>query len=230
MEILAYMIRCIIMFLVTWTGVRLSGKKSVSNMTTYELAAMMLLTTVAAEPLVYKISSKATIGVATITAITILIGSLSLKKFFYNFDTEPIVLIINGKILKKELKKTRMNIPLLMSELRTMGYPNLSEIAYAILEPNGKLSAIPMSQKRPVQPSDMAINTKPVNISFPVIIDGELRKKNLSFFKKDESWLLSQLKNAGANSFKDVLFAQIDSEGNLFVDLQNTNETYPSLD
>ncbi|WP_120170307.1 hypothetical protein [Thermohalobacter berrensis] len=82
MEIVVYMVRAVIMFLVSWTAVRAIGKKSVAEMTAYDLAGMMLLTTVAAEPLVYKIPSKATVGVATITITGYIIGNLALKNFF----------------------------------------------------------------------------------------------------------------------------------------------------
>lgn len=229
MEALAYIIRCIFMLFVTWSSLRLIGKKSITNMTSYDLAAVMLLTTVAAEPLVYKIASKATVGVATITIITIIIGVISLKEYFYNVDVTPVVLVADGKIIKDELKRSHINISLLMSELRVQGYSNLSDVAYAILEPNGKLSVIPTSQSRPVQPSDMAMVTSPVRLSFPIIVDGKLKEQNLSFAKKDKGWLMEQLKMWGVRHIEDVLFAQIDSSGNLYIDLKDKNINLPDI-
>lgn len=217
------------MFLVTWAGIRLIGKKSIANMTSYDLASLMPLTSVAAEPLVFKVSSKAAVGVATITVLAILIGYLSLQEYFYNLDISPTILVSNGKILKKELSKARMNIPLLMSELRVMGYQDLSEIAYAILEPNGKLSAIPVSQNRPLRPSDMNILTSPVKLSFPIIIDGKLKESNLKFLQKDKNWLMNQLNAWGVERIEDVLIAQIDSKGNIYIDLKEKIITLPNV-
>lgn len=125
-------------------------KKSIAEMTSYDLAAIMLLTTVAAEPLVYKIMSKATVGVFAILVATVFLGNLSLKKFFYNIDAKPTIVITEGKIIEKELKKSRMNVPLLLSELRIKGYQNVSDVKYAIIEPSGKLSVIPDPQASPV--------------------------------------------------------------------------------
>lgn len=229
MEILVYITRCIFMFFITWAGVRLLGKKSVSNMTSFDLAAMMLITTVAAEPLVYKIPSKAAVGVGAIAVLAILIGVLSLRDFFYNVDAEPTVLVSNGKILKKALKKSRMNIPLLMSELRVQGYQDLSDVAFAILEPNGKLSAIASNKGRPVQPADMGLPTGPMRISVPVIIDGKLKEQNLAFCKKDKQWLIEQVKICGAADIEDILFAQIDSKGNIYIDLKEKEIALPNL-
>ena len=229
MEIFVYITRCVFMLIVTWTGVLLIGKKSIANMTSYDLSAIMLLTTVAAEPLVYKIVSKASVGVAAITITTILLGYLSLKEYFYNIDAQPVVIISNGKIIRAALKKSRMNIPLLMSELRVQGYQDLSSVAYAILEPNGKLSVIPTNGSRPVQPTDMGFPTAPVRISFPVIIDGKLQEQNLTFSNKDEKWLIDQLKICGAANIEDVLFAQMDSKGNLYIDLKKKKMNLPNM-
>lgn len=229
MELIVYVIRCLIMLLVTWIGIRIIGKKSIAEMTSYDLAAMMLLTTVAAEPLVYKISSKATVGVTTIAAGATIIGIISLSKFFYNVDSTPIVLIVRGKVLRKELKKVKMNLPLLMSELRIKGYQNLSDVEYAILEPSGKLSVIPNPQARPVQPKDLGIATATTNLSFPVIIDGKLNRENLQYFAKDEKWLKEHLKAFNVADIEEVLYAQIDSSGKLHVDKKEKNVQIPNI-
>lgn len=229
MGLTAYIIRCVFMFLVTWTAVRLIGKKSISNMTSYDLAAIMLLTTVAAEPLVYKIPSKSFIGVLVITLITILIGMVSLKKFFYNIDSKPFIVVANGIIHEKELQIAKMNIPLLMSELRIKGYQNISDVKYAIIEPSGKLSVIPKSQSRPVQPSDLSIHSSPVSMAFPLIIDGEVNEHNLTFLQKDKEWLINQLKSFSVNDIKEVLFAQMDGQGKLHVINKNKQVETPQI-
>ncbi|MCY6959910.1 DUF421 domain-containing protein [Clostridium brassicae] len=229
MDIIIYVLRCIIMLLVSWTGVRLVGKKSIAEMTSYDLAAIMLLTTVAAEPLVYKITSKATVGVFAILLATAFLGNLSLKKFFYNIDARPTIVISEGKIIEQELKKARMNLPLLLSELRIKGYQNVSDVRYAIIEPSGKMSVIPTSQSSPVTPKEMGIPTAPVNLSFPLIIDGKIDKVNLTFLQKNEEWLLNQLKAFSVSNFDEVLLAQYDSSGQLFVNFKNKKINTPNI-
>lgn len=229
MEIIIYILRCIVMLLVTWTGLRFIGKKSIAEMTSYDLAAIMLFTTIAAEPLVYKISSKATVGVFTIVIVTLGLRTLSLKRFFYNLDSRPTFVITEGKIIEKELKSARMNIPLLMSELRIKGYQNLCDIKYAIIEPDGQISVIPKSQVSPVTPKEMGIPTAPVNLSFPLITDGEVEERNLVFLQKDRKWLMDQLKVFDVGSVEDVLIAQYDSSGQLFVNVKNREVETPNI-
>lgn len=229
MNTIIYILRCSIMLLVAWTGVRLLGKKSISEMTAYDLAALLVLSNVAAEPLVYKVASKATVGVFTLVLIALLLGSLSLKRFFYNIDSKPIIVIADGKIIERVLRKARMNVPLLMSELRIKGYQNVSDIKYAIIEPSGKMSVIPSSQVSPVTPKEMGIPTSPVNLSFPLIIDGEIDEKNLTFIKKDRKWLLEQLQAFEVGRFDEVLLAQYDSTGQLFVNVKNREIETPDI-
>lgn len=229
MEFLAYVLRCIFMFLITWIGVHFIGKKSVANMTSYDLAALILITTVASGPIVYRTTSRTVVGVAIITVLSIAVGALSLVEWFNLKTSSPSVLVANGKIIEKELRKAHMNVPLLLSELRVHGYQDLSHVAYAILEPSGKLSVIPASQSRPLQPSDMTMTTSPVRLSFPIIIDGKLKESNLIFLKKDRNWLMDQLNICGVAKIEDVLVAQMDSSGHLYIDLKEKNIPTPQI-
>ncbi len=217
------------MFLVSWTGIRIIGKKSIVEMTSYDLAAILILANIAAEPLVYKITSKATIGIFTIVLTTILIGYLSLNKYFYNLDTKPVLLVAQGNILEKNLKKVRMNIPLLKSELRTKGYQNIADIQFVIIEPSGKISIIPKSEARPVQPKELGITSRPENINFPIIIDGQIIEDNWKRIDKSPGWLNNQLNAFGLENIEEVLLAEMDTTGQLQVFAKNTNINFPDI-
>lgn len=226
---MAYIIRVVVMFFVTWTGIRMLGRKSISEMTLYDLAAVMLMTTIASEPLVYKITSKSIVGVYVLVIITSIIGRLSLKKFFYKIDLEPILMISEGKIIEKSLKKAEMNLPLLLSELRLAGFQDLTDIKYAYLEPSGKLSIISKAESRPLTPETMGIKAPPVNLMFPLIINGEIDQMNLDFLQKDKKWLLKQLEKFSVRDIKEVLLAQYDTSGNLVVNLKNQDFKVPEI-
>ena len=221
MEALIYTVRCIIVLLFTWFCVRIIGKKSISQLTAYEFVALMLMANVAAEPLVFKISSKAFLGSLIISIFTIIIGWLSLHKKFYNFDTKPDILIINGKVDKKALKRNRINLPFLLSMLRQEGHAKVSDVEFAILEPNGNISVIPTSQSRPVTPKDLKLQTQYEGISLPLIIDGEIQYNNLKYAKLDISWLNRELMKYGETKTENVFLAELDSTGKLYVDKIN---------
>lgn len=219
MEALVYVARSIIVLLFSWFCVRLIGKKSISQLTSYDFTALMILANVAAEPLVFKISSKAFLGSLTIAVVTVIIGWISLKKKFYNFDAKPDIVIANGKIDKEALKRNRMNLPFLLSLLRLQGYAKVSDVEFAIIEPDGNLSVIHTSQSRPVTPNDLKIDTQYEGLSLPLIIDGEIQYNNVKFAKLDSAWLNQEIKKLGALKAEDVFLAELDTTGKLSVDL-----------
>lgn len=121
------------MFLVTWVAIRIIGKKTIAQMTAYELAGILLLSTAAAEPLVYKIPSKAVVGAFPLALATVFIGWLSFKKPLYNIHNRPTIVITNGKIDKAALKEGKINLPFLLSQLRLQGYFKVPDIEFAII-------------------------------------------------------------------------------------------------
>lgn len=219
MEALVYISRCIIVLLFSWFCVRLIGKKSISQLTSYDFTALMIMANVAAEPLVFKISSKAFLGSLTIAVGAVFIGLLSLNSRFYNFDSKPDIVIVNGKVDKAALKRNKMNLPFLLSLIRLQGYTKVSDIEFAIIEPDGNLSVIPKSQSRPVTPKDLKIDTQYEGISLPLIIDGEIQYNNIKYAKLDTAWLNQQIRNFGASKAEDVFLAELDTAGKLSVDL-----------
>lgn len=219
MEALVYIVRCVMVVLFSWFCVRIIGKKSISQLTSYDFTALMIMANVAAEPLVFKISSKAFLGSLTIAVVAIAIGWVSLQKKFYNFDAKPDIIIVNGKVDREGLKRNRMNLPFLLSLLRLQGYTKVSDVEFAIIEPTGNLSVIPTSQSRPVTPNDLKINTQYEGISLPLIIDGEIQYNNLKFAKLDVTWLNQEIMKSGANKAEDVFLAELVTTGKLNVDL-----------
>ena len=219
MEALVYIARCVLVLLFSWFCVRLIGKKSISQLTSYDFTALMILANVAAEPLVFKISSKAFLGTLTIALVAVIIGYLSLRKKFYNFDTKPDIIIVNGKVDKEALKRNRMNLPFLLSLLRLQGYAKVSDVEFAIIEPDGNLSVMPTSQSRPVTPNDLKLDTQYEGITLPLIIDGEIQHNNLKFAKLDNAWLNQEIRKSGASGAEDVFLAELDTTGKLNIDL-----------
>lgn len=224
LPLIIYVVRVILMFITVWLGVRIIGKKSIAEITSYDLVAIMLFTTVAAEPLVYKVTSKATVGVIVVVGLAVLVGRLSLRKSFYNFDTDPLILVANGKINMKNLKIGRMNIPLLLSELRVKGFQNVSDMQLVVLEPTGKVSAIPKPANRPIQPSDMNITKGTEGLALPFIIDGQIQKTNLDYANLDMTWLEMKLDDLGYQAH-DILILEMNSQGQITYQLKDAKVT-----
>ncbi|WP_341805007.1 DUF421 domain-containing protein [Paenibacillus turpanensis] len=158
-----------------------------------------------------------------------LIGWLSLKKFLYNLDSKPSIVIMNGQIDRKALKHAQMNLPFFLSLLREKGIFNVSQVEYAIVEPNGTVSVIPTAQDRPVTPKDLQLQTHDGGIGLPLIIDGEVQITNLQYKGLNTEWLENEIRKSGATQIKDVFLAELGPNGKLHVDLRYTKLHKPDL-
>jgi uncharacterized membrane protein YcaP (DUF421 family) len=105
----------------------------------------------------------------------------------------------------------------------------VSDVEYAILEPNGSLSVIPKSQKRCVTPKDLKIDTEYEGIPLPLIIDGEIQYNNLKYANLDVSWLNQEIKKIGVEKAEEVFLAELKTNGELYIDIKNDNFKNPSI-
>ena len=109
----------------------------------------------------------------------------------------PTILMNEGKILRKNFKKAKLDLSEFMLLCREEGYFDLEEIQLAVFEHNGRLSVLPKAENRPITPEDMKIKAKTTHIGVEVIMDGRVLVDNLSRAGKNETWLSKQIKAGG---------------------------------
>lgn len=228
---LQWVIRAAVMY--TWLLfiAKLMGQREVGRLTLFDFVISIIIGTVSASPLTNSRTdvSGAIIAVSTLGAFDIALSYLSLwnAKFRRVVQDEPIVLVQNGQLLEDTMRRTRFNLDDLLAELRQNNVPNLSDVEFAILEPNGKLSVIPKSQARPLTPRDLNVPTPYEGMPTVLIEDGNILQDNLRKNQLDETWLLGQLRQQGVNNPNDVLAVMLDTQGRLFVSKKNqTNEQF----
>ncbi|HOV79063.1 MAG TPA: DUF421 domain-containing protein [Bacillota bacterium] len=218
-------IRTLILFALVVVGLRLMGKRQVGQLQPYELVIVIMLSALAAIPME---NTGVPLFSGLLPIFTLLVAQVALSYISLKSERArgiicgaPSVLIENGKIVEKELSRLRYNINDLLEQLRAKNMPNIADVEFAILETSGELSVIPKSQKRPVVPADMNLPTGYEGLPVTLIIDGYVFHKNLAKINLDAQWLASELKKFGVNSFKEVLFASLDTEGKLFYQVKS---------
>ena len=117
----------------------------------------------------------------------------------------PTILLSGGKLYRKNLKKSKLDLSEFMLLCREQGYFDLDEIQIAIFEHNGKLSILPKAANRPATPEDLKITAKATHIGIEVIMDGRVMGENLSRMGRDANWLTKQLKAQGYKDPKEIL-------------------------
>ncbi|RQD74605.1 MAG: DUF421 domain-containing protein [Candidatus Syntrophonatronum acetioxidans] len=214
------MIRTVILYILVFVVMRLMGKRQVGQLQPYELAVAIMISALAAVsmedisiPLINSI-----IPIVLIMSMQIIVSTFSLNsKGARNILCgRPSVVVENGKIVENELKSLRVNLNDILEQLRLAGYYNISDVEFAIMETNGQLSVIPKSQKRPLNPEDIGINTSYEGLCHSLIIDGEIDYDSLRKVGLREKWLQEELKKFGIKDIREVFFASIDVQGKLY--------------
>ena len=151
----------------------------------------------------------------------ILLAYFSMKSnTFSNLtDGKPTILIKNGEILEESMKKNLMNLNELMLLSREKNVFSVSDVEMAVLETNGDLSVMLKTDKQPVTSKILGIPVEHEHGPNILIMDGNIMKKSTEKLGYTIEWLLGEVQKQGANEIKDVFFAQIDSHGQLYVDL-----------
>ncbi|MED4041182.1 MULTISPECIES: DUF421 domain-containing protein [Niallia] len=135
---------------------RVSGRKSISQMTLAQTIIMISLGTIIVQPIVEKSVIKA-IGGAVVFIIAILILEVlqlkvnAIEKFITG---KSKVVIENGQIDYKTLKKIRMTVDQLEMRIRTKGISSINDIQTATIEPNGQLGYELKEEAKPLTISD----------------------------------------------------------------------------
>lgn len=228
--LLVVIIRSFIGFFVLLLLVRLIGKQQVSQLTFFDYIVGITIGS-AASTLSVQVNENTlatVVGMVVWSGLAILLAALSLKSpvILRLVEGKETVVIKNGHILESNLKKNRITIEELVSELRALGVFNLEDVEFALFERNGKLSVQKKSQKQPVTPSDLGISTNYDGLPSNLIQDGLLQQESLRELKLSRSWLMYQLNKQSITDITSVSFAQLDTRGNLFVDLKDDDRTF----
>jgi uncharacterized membrane protein YcaP (DUF421 family) len=210
--------------------VRLMGKQQVAQLTFFDYVVGITIGSIAStmsvqvnENLLATLAGMATWAVLAILLALLTIYSARLRKLV---DGEPTTVIKDGKILEDNLKSIRIPIEELLSELRTMGVFNIADVQTALFEPGGKISVQKKFQKQPVTPGDLNISPQYQGLPVTLIMDGVMMENSLKSLNLAKAWLQHQLAKQNISDMSNVSLAQLDTSGNLYVDLKGDKPCY----
>ncbi|MBC9786678.1 DUF421 domain-containing protein [Heliobacterium chlorum] len=219
-ESLMTLVRTIFAYFFVLFITRLLGRKALSHMTISDFISAIILGEITALLAVEgQRSVSALVALVAFGSLAIVADFTHIKSFAARklFDSEPIVLIENGKIVEQNLRKARVTLNEMNSILRQKNVFNISDVEFAILENDGEISVQFKSQKQPLTPSDLQIPTKYLGLTKDIIIDGEVMQENLMQTNLDINWLKRELNRFGINNPSEVFYAGLDTSGNLYI-------------
>jgi uncharacterized membrane protein YcaP (DUF421 family) len=128
------------------------------------------------------------------------------------------VLIKHGKIMEENLIQVRMTGEDLLAELRSKNIFNLTDVEFAVMETNGEINVYLKSDKKPVSAHELGQKVAPQAEPQTVIMDGNILNEPLFSLGLNKEWLKEELEKMGV-ALENVFLGQVDSSGDLFLDL-----------
>lgn len=186
-------IRSIILYLILIATIRLMGKRQVGQMEASEFVVTMLVANLASIPMqdggIPLFSG--IVPILTVLGVELLLSALCLRSIWLRkvLCGKPVILIENGRILRENLKRTRVTLDELSGHLREKDVLDPRAVQYAILETNGNLSVFPYPRERPATAKEAGIPVKNQYLPVTIISDGHLLPENMAFAGKDAAWV-----------------------------------------
>ncbi|AST91857.1 hypothetical protein BC6307_11500 [Sutcliffiella cohnii] len=209
---------------------KLVGKKKVGDLGLFEfltsitIAGLSAFIIIADRPFIHGIISILLIGL-----VLFLIDLFALKsKKFHDFTKgNGTVLIKDGKILEDNLKKEKLTTDELLSSLRQKNIFKYADVEFAILEATGDVSVFPKKEMLPLTPKLLNIKVAEEKEPYTVIQDGKIVEDSLGKSGKNRQWLQTELDKLGV-LLENIYVGQVDSYGELTIDLYDDTITVPS--
>lgn len=211
-------IRTVVLYLILIATIRLMGKRQIGQLEASEFVVTMLVANLASIPMqdsgIPLFSG--VVPIVTVLGMELLLTGLCLRSIGLRrlFCGKPVILIENGKILRKNLQKTRVTLDELTGHLREKDVLDPRSVQYAILETNGNISVFPYPKEKPASAKESGIRVKNQYLPITIISDGYLLKKNLAFAGKDDYWLQRVL-NQYQTTQKDTWLLTVDKSDNI---------------
>jgi uncharacterized membrane protein YcaP (DUF421 family) len=140
-------LRALVLFAGVYLLLRVVGRRELAEMEPIDFVLLIVLGDAIQQGLTqddYSVTG-AFIVITTIAAIQVVVGYIAFrsKRMRVLMEGEPVVLIENGNVLEKNLRRARIAEDELAEEARLSQVASLRDVAWAVLETSGRISIIP---------------------------------------------------------------------------------------
>ncbi|MGF9955095.1 DUF421 domain-containing protein [Bacillus mycoides] len=224
-------LRSVFILIILFAITKWLGKRQISQLSFFEYIAGMTIGDIAAQ-VSTGLDSKFFHGVFAIfifAVVPFFTGIISLKNKTARdfFEGKSTVLIKDGKILEDNLKKEKYTSDELLELLRGKNAFSVADVEFAVLEPSGELNVLLKKDRQPLTAKDISLKVPNEKEPQTVIMDGNILDEPLSASGHNRAWLHSELEKLGV-VIENVFLGQVDSYGQLTIDIYNDKLQMPS--
>ena len=141
-------VRAAVTYFVVWLIFRISGKRSLSQVSTFDFVLLLIISETTQAALVDDDNSvtNSVLLIATFFGIELVLSFVKqwMPRADQILDSSPLLLVADGRLLQEPLAKERVSKEDILEAARHWrGLERLDQIKYAVLELNGEISIIP---------------------------------------------------------------------------------------
>jgi uncharacterized membrane protein YcaP (DUF421 family) len=202
-------IRTLFLYLLITFIFRIMGKREIGELSILDLVVFIMIAEMAVmaieeptDPIIHTILPMSVMVIVQFISAWFSLRSKSFREFV---DGKPTVLIHNGKIDEKVMKKQRYNYDDLLLQLREKDVFNIAEVEFAVLEPSGSLSVLKKEKK------------SSGSLTLPLVLDGQVQSSHLEMMGKTSFWLRKELRERGYKEISEISFCSYHN-GQFYID------------
>ena len=218
MELLQVAVTSVVSFLVLFFLAKIMGHRQIAQLSVFDYINGITIGSIAAE-LATELEKplRPLLAMVIYALLTVLLEALALKyqrlrKFI---SGTPSIILDNGKLYRENMKKARLDLTEFLIQCRQQGYFDLGAIQTAVYESDGRLTILPVAERRPATPEDLGVAPEKEQFFTEVIMDGRILGGNLQRMGVNETWLEKQLQAQGYHSAKEIYLGLVDGNKQL---------------
>jgi uncharacterized membrane protein YcaP (DUF421 family) len=136
--------RTVYVFVLIFAVTRAVGRRELSSMEPFDMILLVVIGDLVQQGVTqsdYSLTGATTV-IATIALLTVLTAWLSfrVRRLRPLLEGDPVILVADGRVLERNLRRERMTVEELEAEGRQQQIESLDDVRFAVLETNGKIS------------------------------------------------------------------------------------------
>lgn len=221
--------RSVLLYIASLLAMRAMGKREVGQLQPFELVVVIMIAELAATPM-GGVGIPLLYGIVPMIALVVCHGIITalcmrFQPFRAWMSGQPTVLMRNGVICEKQMRKSAMDLNDLMEAIRTAGILDPAEVGTVVLEPGGQVNVFPKADFRSLSPHDLHLDVSSEGLPLPLVMDGVIQHDNLSRGRLTEQWLRENARKFGYPDLTQVLFLCLNTQGEMLIQGKGTTKT-----
>ena len=228
MRMLTLFLRAVFLDLFVLLILRLTGKRQVSDLQPYDLLMTLIIADLASTaiadtdiPLLYSVVPILALYLVQQALARLCLKSSAVRRIVCG---TPQILILDGVLQEKIMRRTNYTVRDLLDNLRSRGVFDVGEVAYAILETNGTVSVLEKAAFQQPNKRELGLEPGSAALSHLLILEGKIQKSGLETLHLERKDVETMLKTHGL-AMKNVFFAQMNGDGDLHVQLDRSHQS-----